>query len=106
MQSYPIWCKINSCAYSHSGSGTGNKSYGIKDHSECEVVVGTSAKNSHYFVEYKTTHRLLDNGDRSFRFYVEGIIVREAILKKGASELLFKNSEPLKIYSPNDQHKI
>ena len=91
MRQYPIWNNINSCAYKSrrdiNGNSTGNKSYGVKEHGECEIVIGTSSRNSHHFLNHKTTHRLLDNGDRSYRFYVDGIVIKEAILKKGEKEI-------------------
>tara|TARA_R110002020_G_scaffold460537_1_gene679094 strand:+ start:329 stop:616 length:288 start_codon:yes stop_codon:yes gene_type:complete len=94
MRQYPIWCNINSCAYSQKqGGSSGNKSYGIKEHGECEIVIGTSSRNSHHFLNHKTTHRLLDNGDRSYRFYVDGVVIKEAILKKGAEEITIKEAK-------------
>ena len=53
---YPIWNLINSCAYQ------GNKSYGVKETGDVLVKVGTSAKNSHHFVNHVVTHRLLRKG--------------------------------------------
>ena len=92
MRQYPIWNKIQSCAYANKTGRTGNKSYGIKEHGETEIVVGTSASNSHHFLTHKTTHRKLENGDREFRFYMtnengEMELVRRAILRKNAEEL-------------------
>ena len=93
MRQYPIWCNINSCAYKSNGGSTGNKSYGIKEHGECEIVIGTSSRNSHHFLNHKTTHRLLDNGDNSYRFYVDGVVIKEAILKKGTNSIHCKEEE-------------
>ena len=80
-RSYPVWNIINSCAYSR------NKSYGIREHGEVEVRVGSSSRNSHFFLETKTTHRKFENGDREFRFYLDGSLVKRAILKKGDHDL-------------------
>ncbi len=91
MKQYPIWCNINSCAYNDNGKSKGNKSYGIKEHGECEIVIGTSSRNSHHFLKHKTTHRLLENGDRSYRFYVDNVVIKEAILKNGEKEITFKS---------------
>jgi len=85
--SYPIWCKINSCAYANYGSGTGNKSFGIKKHSDTEIRVGTSSKNSHHFLSHRTTCRDLPNGDRSFHFYIDDKLFKSALLKSGEQEL-------------------
>ncbi len=51
------------------------------------VYVGTSSRNSHSFVQHCVTHRELSNGDREYRFYVDGKCLKRSILKKGASNL-------------------
>jgi hypothetical protein len=84
---YPIWNKINSCIYAEKSGRTGNKSYGVRQHSEVEICVGTSAKNSHIFLKHSVTHRTHENGDREFRFYVDGELLKSAILPKGSAEL-------------------
>jgi len=81
MSSYPIWNKITACIYK------GGKSYGVRKNGEVEVLVGSSASNSHNFVSHSVTHRKLENGDRSFHFYVDGSCLKKALLKKGASEI-------------------
>ena len=96
MKSYPIWNKIQSCAYANKPGGTGNKSYGIKEHGETNIVVGTSASNSHEFITHKTTHKQHENGDREYRFYISELsggmkLIRRAILRKNANELEFIN---------------
>lgn len=92
MRQYPIWNNIQSCAYANKQGRSGNKSYGIKEHGETQILVGTSRSNSHEFLTHKTTHRQYDNGDREYRFFIsdesgEFILIRRAILRKGASEL-------------------
>ena len=72
---------MTACIYGSS------KSYGVKADGQVDVVVGTSAKNSHDFVSHRTTHRLHDNGDREYRFYVDNVCIKRAILAKGASEI-------------------
>ena len=81
MRMYPIWNKISACIYK------GDKSYGVKVAGYVEVLVGTSAKNSHHFIDHKVTHRLMENGDRIYRFYVDDKLIKESILKKGSSRL-------------------
>ena len=61
MRSYPIWHQIQSCIYANNNGRTGNKSYGTKQHSECQVKVGSS---------------------------VDGAIFRKAILRKGSDQLV------------------
>ena len=83
MRQYPIWNLITACIY---GS---NKCYGVKETGEVEIRVGTSSKNSYLFLKHCTTHRLHENGDREFRFYVDGQLIKKAVLHKGESELQF-----------------
>ena len=49
--SKPIWMDVTACTYK------GSKSYGAQKEAATTVRVGTSAKNSHVFVEHRTTHR-------------------------------------------------
>ena len=81
MRQYPIWNKITACIYK------GGKSYGVRKNGEVEVLVGSSASNSHNFVSHSVTHRKLENGDRSFHFYVDGNCIKKGFLKKGSSSL-------------------
>ena len=83
MKQYPIWNIVTSCIYK------GNKSYGIREHGEVEVRVGTSSKNSHIFLRHKTTHKILENGDREYRFYVDDELIKRALLPKGKKEAHF-----------------
>ena len=96
-RSYPIWNRINSCIYNGRGAGKGdkygNKSYGVKSHNEVTVYVGTSSQNSHKFLEHSVTHRIHQNGDKEFRFILDGEVIKTAILKKGASEIEFIDFE-------------
>ena len=92
MRQYPIYNIVTACIYKN-GMPTdwhkGSKSYGVKETGDVEVRVGTSSRNSHTFLKHSTTHRLLDNGDREYRFYIDGKIVKRAVLKKGASEITY-----------------
>jgi hypothetical protein len=81
MRSWPIWNQITACVYKS------DKSYGVKATGEVTVKVGTSASNSHIFLRHTTTHRMLDNGDREYRFYLDGEVIRRAVLKKGATAI-------------------
>jgi hypothetical protein len=87
MRQYPIWNIITACIYK---SG---KSYGVKDTGEVEVRVGTSSSNSHIFLKHTTTHRHLENGDREYRFYIDGELFKRALLPKGKSDLVFLSTE-------------
>ncbi len=79
---YPIWNIIRSCIYEKP------KSYGVRKHSDCQVMVGTSSKNSHDFLEWKLTHyHDKENKQRIYTFKVDGKIIKRAILKDGADNL-------------------
>jgi hypothetical protein len=93
MQSYPIWNQINSCIYADKAGSKGNKSYGVKQHSEVSIYVGTSARNSHKFLTHSVTHREHPNGDREFRFYVNDELMIAAVLPKGGTELMYGSNE-------------
>lgn len=82
MKSYPIWNRVQACIYKSS------KDWGAKRDAAVTVLVGTSARNSHEFVKHATTHRELGNGDREFRFYVDGVCIKRALLRKGAHNLV------------------
>tara|TARA_R110001632_G_scaffold203385_1_gene326660 strand:- start:420 stop:686 length:267 start_codon:yes stop_codon:yes gene_type:complete len=71
MRSYPIWNIVQAC----------RKSWGAREEAAVNVVVGTSAQNSHNFVSHKTTHRTHDDGTQEFRFYVDGVVVKRAIIE-------------------------
>ena len=81
-RSYPIWNKVQACIYKAS------RSWGARADCVVDVLVGTSASNSHKFLTHTTTHRVLANGDKSFRFYVDKVCVRQATLAKGSKELV------------------
>jgi hypothetical protein len=90
MKSYPIWNNIRACIYKS------DKSYGVKETGDVEIRVGTSASNSHLFLRHSTTHRVLENGDREYRFYIDGVCVRKAVLPKGKYTLEHKKIVPIK----------
>ena len=81
MRQYPIWNIITACIYKSA------KSYGVKDFGKVVVKVGTSSSNSHNFLDHEVTHKELANGDRSFRFYLDGHCVKKGLLRKGATQL-------------------
>ena len=82
-KSYPIWNKITACIYKS------NKSYGVRERGEVEVRIGTSGSNSYHFLNHKTTHKVLENGDREYRFYVNDVLVKRALLRKGDNKIEF-----------------
>ena len=82
-KSYPIWNNITACIYKAS------KSYGVRERGEVEVRIGTSGSNSYHFLNHRTTHKILENGDREYRFYVNDVLVRRALLRKGDNKIEF-----------------
>ena len=75
-RSYPIWNKIQACIYKAS------KCYGVKSDGLNEVLIGTSAKNSHSFVRTRVTHKKHDDGTRTYHFYIDDKLYKKATLKK------------------------
>lgn len=71
---YPIFNKINSCAYSNQ-----NKSYGIREHGELECFIGKGSKRSTLFFTTKTTHRETSEGLHEYRLYIDGELIKKAI---------------------------
>lgn len=84
MRSWPIWNKITSCAYKS------DKSYGIRSDGNNTILVGTSSSNSHQFVTTRVTHKVHEDGTREYRFYLDGVLIKRAILAKGSSDLDIK----------------
>ena len=72
MRSYPIWNKVQASIYNSS------KSFGAKDDSGIEILVGNGANNSHLFVEINTK-KIITDDKVIFKFYVDGIKVKEAV---------------------------
>jgi hypothetical protein len=63
-RSYPIWNKVTACIY---GSG---KSFGAKQESNIEILVGSSSNNSHEFVKIATVKQETDT-EIIFKFYID-----------------------------------
>ena len=80
-QSYPIWNNITACIYKAS------KSYGVRERGEVEVRIGTSGSNSYHFLTHRTTHKILYNGAREYRFYVDDVLIKRALLPKGSNKI-------------------
>ncbi len=94
MKQYPIWNDVSACIYKSS------KSYGARDTSSAEVLVGSSQSNSHSlathittrreFVEYKGYLKVI-----VFKFSVDDVVINENIFKNvngRAGELLKTNT--------------
>ena len=74
MASYPIWNKIQACIYKAP------KSYGVKSDGTNEILVGTSAKNSHSFINTRVTHRKNEDGTRTYHYYIDCKLYSKGVL--------------------------
>jgi len=79
---YPIWNRVTSCIYK------ANKSYGVRETGEVEVLIGTGYQNSFSFIKHYVTHRKLEKDYRGFeqheyRFYVDGKCIKCATVAGG-----------------------
>jgi hypothetical protein len=94
--SYPIWNKVQACIYNS------NKSYGVKETGETTICVGSSASNSHDFVDTCITKRIREYKGEDhivFSYSVDGVIIKRAyftINKRGKAETLVKTKTKLK----------
>ncbi len=78
-RSYPIWNKVTACIYK---SFTG---WGTKNTGEVEILVGSSAKNSHHFLDHKITRREKEWRGQDvivFSFSVDGKVIKRTIFSK------------------------
>ena len=51
------------------------------------MIFQSHPSNSHTFLKHRTTHKILENGDREYRLYLDGKCIKRALLKKGSYEL-------------------
>mgnify|MGYP003138165884 FL=1 len=92
-RSYPIWNKVQACIYK---SFTG---WGTKNTGEVEIFVGSSAKNSHSFVEHKITRReKVWRGQEVivFSFSVDNKVIKRTVFSKDKRG---NAKEKLKVFS-------
>ena len=85
MRNYPVWIDINSCAYAkNSGAKTGNKSFGVIQHSTQNINVGFSAVNSHYFGSLDISVKEdPENGVKTFQLsFTDGHTGTKTLLKR------------------------
>lgn len=76
-RSYPMYNIIQSCAYSSQPYTKGNKSFGVRKHSEINVKVGSSATHSNDFCTIKQSVRDFGNW-RIFQIKVDNKIIKTA----------------------------
>lgn len=85
---YPVWVDIDSCIYKQK------KSYGVKQHSEQHIKVGTSSRNSHDFATVEIRHGKDESGGQIFKLYIDGRLMKSARLEAGAEELTIERNVP------------
>ncbi len=73
-KSYPIWNTITACIYK------GSKCYGVQNDGLNQILIGTSASNSHEFVRTRVTHKKHDDGRRTYHFYIDDKLFKTAEL--------------------------
>jgi hypothetical protein len=73
-RSYPIWNKIQACIYKS------DKSFGAKDHSKMEIMVGSSQSNSHLLGKIETIRKEYDD-EIHFKLKLDDIVIRRLIFK-------------------------
>ena len=73
-RAYAIWNKVTACIYQK------DKSFGAKDQSNIEIMIGSSSNNSHLFVKIATVKKVTDN-EVTFKFYADDMLLKEAIFR-------------------------
>ena len=98
MRNYPVWFDINSCVYArNSGAKTGNKSFGVIQHSTQNINVGFSAVNSHHFGQLNmSVQEDPENGVKTFQLsFTDGHTGRKTLLKRSLVRQKTRKHEPL-----------
>lgn len=93
---YPIWNKVTSCIYS------GEKSFGAKDTSKIEVLVGSSKNNCIHHCKIVTTNRIINHPKYgeciAFKTSLDDVVLKETLFtinKKGKAEKMIKQRTKL-----------
>ena len=85
MKNYPIWVDVNSCIYKENNGRTGNKSFGVRDHSEQTIKIGSSRTYSWDFADIKLTRHRTKDGPKeidTFMLFLDNIPVKYAVYNK------------------------
>jgi len=77
--SYPIWHNVQACHYKS------DKSWGGKDTSQDNILVGSSTKNSHTIANTITTRSFYYHDKYGaicvFKYSVDGVVIKEMIFE-------------------------
>ena len=82
---YPIWVDIDSCLYKNEGGFSGNKSFGVRDHSEQTIKIGSSRTYSWDFADIKLTRHRTQDGPKeidTFMLFVDNTPIKYAVYNK------------------------
>ena len=84
-RNYPIWVDVNSCLYKNEGGFSGNKSFGVRDHSEQTIKIGSSRTYSWDFADIKLTRHRTQDGPKeidTFMLFVDNTPIKYAVYNK------------------------
>ena len=82
---YPIWVDIDSCLYKNEGGFSGNKSFGVRDHSEQTIKIGSSRTYSWDFADIKLTRHRTQDGSKeidTFMLFMDNTPIKYAVYNK------------------------
>lgn len=78
-RSYPIWNKVQACIYK---SG---KSWGAKDHSKIDIMVGSSKSNSHHLGRIETIRKEFED-EIHFQLRIDSVVIKRLIFKNDSGK--------------------
>ena len=73
-RSYPIWLDIFNSGYAT------DRSHGVKEKETTNIFVGTSAKNSHYFLSTEIECHSYKDGTKDYLYFIDGVLIKRAVL--------------------------
>ena len=82
MKSSPIYCKVN------NPSRRSSCDFGAAEYFELDVLVGTSARNSHELGVISVSRHLQDDGTVKFQIWLDGMLLKAGILDGQDFELI------------------
>jgi hypothetical protein len=93
---YPIWKKISNDSYAT------DKSHGVRDKEVTNIFVGTSAKNSHFFLSTEIECHNYKDGSKHFLFFIDGVLIKIAVLNADGT-LEIKTERTKELLSKDNQ---
>ena len=71
---YPIWKKISNDSYAT------DKSHGVRDKEVTHISVGTSSKNSHFFLSTEIECHSYKDGTKDYLYFIDVLLIKRAVL--------------------------